>query len=144
MAQTIKPTKLTIKKVEAEWYNYHHTLKEIARLKEEIINPFDEEPDENDISGANSVRVPSDPTGNIAIRLTTSKQLNYLTEIVEAIERVYNALPDDYKRLVRVRYWSNRNLNWDGIAAELHVHRSTAMRWRNEIVQATIDLLGWR
>ncbi|GGB56708.1 hypothetical protein GCM10011409_37830 [Lentibacillus populi] len=143
--QAIKPTKLAFKKVEAEWYDYHHTLKEIAKLREEIMNPFDEDPDDPTIvKGANSVRMPGDPTRRMATRLTTSKQLTYLNEIVDAIENVYNALPDDYKKLVRVRYWGNKNLNWNAIANELHVNRTTALRWRDEIIQATIELLGWR
>lgn len=144
MTNAIKPTKITFKKVEFEWSNYHNTLKEIARIREEIMNPFNEYPDENFGGGSNSVRTISDPTETKAIRLIVSKQLDYLTEIANAIEQVYNALPNDYKKLVRVRYWSNKNLNWDGIANEIHVHRSTAIRWRNEIVQATIEVLGWR
>ena len=141
----IETTKTTFKKVEYEWYNYHNTLKEIARLREEIMNPFNEEPDQNIGEGASSIRTPGDPTGRMAIRLTTSKQLNYLTEITQAIEKVYNALPEDYKKLVRVKYWSKgQKLTWDIIADELNVNRSTAIRWRNEIVQATIELLGWR
>lgn len=137
-------TKTTFKKMEYEWHNYHNTLKEIAKLREEIIRPFNPDPDENTGGGSNSVRVPGDPTGRVAIRLTTSKQLTYLTEIADAIEKVYNVLPNDYKELVRVRYWNNRKINWDCVASELHVSRSTAIRWRNEIIQATIELLGWR
>lgn len=141
MTNAIKPTKRTFKNAEAEWFNYHNTLREIATLREEIMNPRKEK-DEN--IGGGQPNLPTAPTERRAIRLVTSKQLSYLTEIVESIERVYNALPDDYKKLVRVRYWSKRNLNWDGIAQEIHVHRSTAIRWRNEIIQATIEVLGWR
>ncbi len=142
----IKPTKITFKKVEAEWYNYHNTLKEIARLRENIMNPFDEElTDKTVVAGANSVRDTGNPTERIAIRLTTSKQLQYLTEIADAIERVYNSLPDNYKQLVRLRYWNKSNdLTWEGIATRLNVSDRQARRWRNDIVQATIDLLGWR
>ena len=137
----VKPRKTTFKHIEAEWYNYHHTLQEIARLREEIINPF-REVDEN-IGGGKS-NITGDPTGRIATRLATSKQIQHLEEVVNAIEKVYNALPNDYKNLVRVRYWSNKKMSWDEIADEIHVHRTTAMRWRNEIIQATIELLGWR
>src|SRR5690625_6811983 len=88
MTNAIKPTKITIKKVESEWYNYFNTLNEITRLREEITNPFDEEPDNNTGGGVNSVRNISDPTAKMATRLMTSKQLAYLTEIVEAIDQV--------------------------------------------------------
>jgi len=141
----IKTKKITFKQVESEWYDYHNTLKEISRLRESIMNPFDEEPDTNTGGGANSVRNPGDPTGSMATRLTRNKQLNHLNDIVDAIDQVYNALPDDYKQLVRLRYWSkSRRLTWDGIALELGIGRATAIRRRKEIIQATIEVLGWR
>src|SRR5690625_5566139 len=71
MTNAIKPTKITIKKVESEWYNYFNTLNEITRLREEITNPFDEEPDNNTGGGVNSVRNISDPTAKMATRLMT-------------------------------------------------------------------------
>jgi RinA family phage transcriptional activator len=142
MINAIKPTRLTIKKIEAEWFNYHNTLKEIARLRESIMHPFQDE-DEN-IGGGQS-NIPGSPTESIATRLTTQKQLIFLSEIVDAIERVYNAIPDNYKKLARLRYWNKNNeLNWDGIALELHVSKRQAIRWRDEIMQATLEILGWR
>ncbi|GIN74016.1 hypothetical protein J14TS2_44910 [Bacillus sp. J14TS2] len=142
----LQTTKITFKKTEAEWYNYHHTLKEIARLREEIMNPFEEEPDDPTIvKGANSVRSPGDPTERMATRLTTSRQLTYLISIVEAIEQIYKALPDTHKKLVKLRYWTKNNpKTWDGIADDLKVSKRQAMRWRDEIITTTIDLLGWR
>ena len=143
MTTTIKPTKLAFKKAEAEWYNYHNTLKEIANLREEIMNPFKEFKDEN-VGGGRS-NLPGSPTERIATRLTTHKQLNYLVEIVEAIENVYNALPNEYKKLVRLKYWNKKKqLTWDGIALELNVSKRQAMRWRDDIILATVEVLGWR
>lgn len=143
MTSSIKPTKLAFKKAEAEWYNYHQTLKEIADLREEIMNPFKEEQDEN-VGGGKS-NLSGSPTERIATRLTTHKQMNYLVEIVDAIEQVYNVLPDDYKNLIRVKYWNKNNrLTWDGIALELSVSKRQAMRWRDDIIQATVEVLGWR
>ncbi len=141
----LQTTKITFKKTEAEWYNYHHTLKEIARLREEIMNPFEEDPDDPTVvKGANSVRSPGDPTERMATRLMTSKQLKYLNEVTKAIGEVYEALPDSYKRLVQLRYWSKHKPTWDGIAFELKVSERQARRWRNEIIQTTIKELGWR
>jgi RinA family phage transcriptional activator len=137
----LKLRKTTFKKCEAEWYDYHKTLHEINLLREEIMNPFQEQ-DEN-IGGGRSTLI-SSPTERIATRLVTNKQLKYLTEVADAIEKVYNALPDDYKKLVRLRYWSNKNLMWDGIESELHISKRQAMRWRDEIIQATVEVLGWR
>lgn len=145
MTTAIKTKKLTFKQVESEWYDYHNTLKEVSRLREAIMNPFDDEPDTNTGGGANSVRNPGDPTGKIVTRLTCSKQLSFLNEIVDAIDKVYNALPDNYKKLVRLRYWSkSEKYTWEGIALRLNVSERQARRWRNEIVQATVEVLGWR
>lgn len=142
MTSSIKPTKLTFKKVEAEWYDYHDTLQEIAKLREEIMNPFMEE--EMNVEGGKS-NLPGDPTGKMATRLTTHKQLKYLEEVVSAIEKVYNVLPDNYKELARLRYWNKNNpLNWDGVALKCHVSKRQAMRWRDEIIYATVEVLGWR
>ncbi|MGM0940344.1 MAG: transcriptional regulator [Bacillota bacterium] len=146
MQTTIKPKKITFKHAESEWYNYHHTLKEIARLRENIMNPFDDDPEDPTIvKGANSARNPGNPTERIATRLTTHKQLSHLTEIADAIDQVYNALPDNYKELARLRYWSkNKKMTWEGIARKLNVSERQARRWRNEIIQATLEVLGWR
>lgn len=141
MTNAIKTKKITFKKVESEWYGYHETLKEIAKLRQEIMNPV-QEVDEN-IGGGQS-NIPGAPTERIATRLVTSKQLTYLTEIASAIERVYNALPDNYKELARLRYWSNKDKTWDGVAMDLNVSRRQAIRWRDEIIQATVEVLGWR
>src|SRR5690554_2056476 len=105
MTALTKPRKTTFKHIESEWYNYHNTLKEIARLREEITNPFQEE----ELVGGQG-NMPGDPTGRIATRLATSKQIQYLEQVVHAIESVYNALPDNYKKLVRLRYWSTKEL----------------------------------
>ena len=134
-------TKPTFKKIEAEWFKYRQTVKEIQMLREEIMNP-PKEYDEN-IGGGRGSEI-GKPTERIATRLTTNKQLRYLTEIADAIEEVYNALPDDYKKLVQLRYWSNRDLTWDGVALKLNVSRRQAIRWRDDIIQATNEVLGWR
>lgn len=141
MSSMIKPTKLTFKKVEAEWYNYHNTLQEIAKLREEIMNPFKET--DTNVGGGNGNSI-SSPTEQIATRLTTHKQLNYLCEVAETIDNIYKGLPEDYKKLVRLRYWSNRNLTWKGIGDELHISDRQARRWRDAIVISTVKELGWR
>lgn len=141
----IRITKPTFKKTEAEWFNYHRTVKEIKLLEDAIMHPYEEEPeDPTIIKGETSVTTPGDPTAITAVRLTRHKQLNYLREIASAIETVYNELPDDHKKLVHVRYWSNKNLDWEAIAAKVGYSRRTVIRWRDSIILATIEVLGWR
>lgn len=143
MTSAIKPMKITFKKAEAEWRKYHQTLREISILREEIANPFKDR-DINSGEGKNSIRPKSDPTATVTTRMAVNKQLNYLTEVAKALEEVYNALPDEYKKLVQIRYWSRgTELTWDGVAEKLHVSKRQAMRWRDEIIQATLEVLGW-
>ena len=143
--QELQITKTTFKKVESEWYNYHKTLKEIKLLEDAILYPYDDDPDDPTVvKGANSVRIPGNPTERTVTRLTTHKRLNYLREITSAIETVYNELPDDYKKLIHSRYWSQRKKTWDIIADDCKVVKRTAQRWRNEIIIATVEVLGWR
>lgn len=143
--QDIKITKPTFKKCESEWFNYYKTIKEIKLLEDAILHPFVEEPDDPTVvKGANSVRDIGDPTGNSAARLTRHKQLNYLREIASAIETVYNELPKDHQRLIHTRYWSKTRLNWNEIAERCYVSKRQAMRWRDSIIIATVEVLGWR
>jgi RinA family phage transcriptional activator len=138
----IEITKPTFKKVESEWFNFYDTKKEINLLEEVIMNPTKEE---DDNAGGGRSNSNTSPTERIATRLSTHKQLNYLREVHDAVQRVYNALEDDYQKLVRLRYWNKNNrLTWDGIALELNVSKRHAMRWRDEIIHATAEVLGWR
>ncbi|SEB15848.1 phage transcriptional activator, RinA family [Thalassobacillus cyri] len=142
MRTATKPKKITFKHAESEWYNYHQTLREIANLREEIMNPT--KVSDDNIGGSRSGQVTS-PTEQIVNRLSTNKRLKHLEEIAQAIEQVYNALPNDYKKLCRLRYWSkNRDLTWDGISNKLNISKRQAIRWRDDIIQATVDFLGWR
>ena len=138
----IKLTKATFKKIESEWSNYKNTLYEIKLLEESIHHPFQESVSVP--GGKNSVRTISKDVEDKAIRLTTHKQLIYLKEVVNAIETVYRQLPDDKKKLVKARYWSNKEFDWNGIAKECNVSRRQAFNWRDDIVVATAKLLGWR
>lgn len=131
----------TFQHVEAELYAYHDTLKEIARLRDEILHAT---PDPNRTGGGRSNK-PSDGTGLAATRLATDKRLNTLVEVSDAVRAVYDGLTPDRKKLVELRYWTRPQLlTWDGIAMEIGVSRRQAMRWRDDIVKAIALRLGWR
>ncbi|MEJ8548179.1 transcriptional regulator [Brevibacillus borstelensis] len=142
MSAQTKIKKGTFQHVESELYAYHETRKEIVRLKNEILYS-NSSADEN--VGGGKGNIPGDPTGRTAILLTSHKKLEQLQMIVDAIESVVERLTDDRKKLLRLRYWDKPQiLTWDGIAAELHVSRRTAVNWRDEIVRAIAEKLGWR
>lgn len=141
MTTATKLRRGTFKHIEAELYAYQDTIKEISRLRDEILHASPEP----DRTGGGRSNMPSDSTGLAATRLATNKRLNTLTEVAEAIKGVYDSLTPDKQKLVRLRYWTKPQLlTWDGVAMELHVSRRQAMRWRDEIVLAIALRLGWR
>lgn len=142
MSALVKIRKGTFQHIESELYAYHDTRKEIVRLKNEILYCRSSS-DEN--VGGGKGNLPGDPTGRTAVLLTSHKKLEQLQNIVDAIENVVDRLTEDRKKLIRLRYWDKPQiLTWDGIAAELHVSRRTAMNWRDEIVRAIAEKIGWR
>lgn len=142
MAVTNKLKKSTFKHIESELFVYRDTLKEIKILRENIIfcnNNLDKN------AGGGFSGTHSAPTELITTRLLTNKKLERLEEIVNAIQKVYTGLPEDYQRLVNLRYWKQpQQYTWDGIANNLHVSKRQAMRWRDEIIYSIAEILGWR
>lgn len=142
MTVAVKLKKATFKHIESELYDYHDTLKEIDHLRKDIM--FCKESDDENIGGGRSSFI-SSPTERIATILTTDKRLTRLEEVAHAIQKVYTGLPEDYQKLVRLKYWTvPQTLTWDGIADKLHVSRRQAFNWRDEIVNTIAEVLGWR
>lgn len=134
--------KATFAHIESELYSYQETLKEIEFLKEEIL--FSKSSTDENTGGGRGSTI-SKPTERTATRLLTNRRLTNLTEITNAIEKVYTGLPPDHQRLVRAKYWTRPQLKtWDGIAKELHINRATAFRWRDQIIYTIAEVLGWR
>lgn len=137
-----KIKKATFKHIESELYAYNDTKKEILRLRDEIMNPYNEIIDEN--IGSNGTEGPGRPTERMATRLLTHKTLRNLEEIIEAIDYAYDLVSDDHRKVIRTKYWGKKRLNWDGVALELSMHRNTAMKLRKEVVMLIADKIGWR
>lgn len=139
MTTAIRIRKGTFKHIEQELYSYHDTQKEIANLRNDIM--FGKNTEEN--VGRSSE--PGRPTERIATRLTTHKRLTELEKVAHAIEKVYTRLPEDYQKLIKLKYWTRpQTLTWEGISNKLHVSSRQAQRWRDEIVYAIAEVVGWR
>jgi len=139
---TVKLHKSTFQHVEAELYRYHETKKEIVRIKNDIL--YGTSPPDENVGGGRS-NIPGDPTGKAGTLLASHRRLEQMERIVDAIESVYDRLPDVKRRLIELRYWARpQMLTWDGIAIELKTSRRQAIRWRDEIVFAIAELVGWR
>lgn len=138
MATVTKMKPSTFKHIEAEISSLPDLRKEIIKRREEIMNPTMTE----ELVGGRS-NEPSDPTGKMATRLVMDKRLSELERIEKAITNVYDKLEDKPKQMVNLIYWTRHKRTWEGIAMELEVGRTTLFRWRNEIVYAVGDNLGW-
>lgn len=138
----LKLRKYAFKHVESELFSYHDTRKEIIRLKNDILYSS-QEPDEN-VGGGKS-NLPGDPTGRIATLLVSHKRLDHLQTIVDAIDTIYNRLPEDKKRLINLYYWTKPQiLTWEGVAQTIKCNRATAFRWRDEVIDAIAYKIGWK
>lgn len=138
----IKIREGTFKHVESELFGYHETCKELIRLKNDILYRKSSN-DENVGGGRNSL--PGDPTGQTATLLSAHRDIEHMQRIVDAISGIYEGLPFEKQKLIRIKYWTRpQTLTWDGIAVELKCHRATALRWRDEIVVAIARRLGWK
>lgn len=135
-AAKMKPS--TFKHIEAEIAMLPELRKEIVKRREEIMNPTMTE----ELVGGRS-NEPSDPTGRLATRLVMDKRLSELERIELAITSVYEMLEDKPRQMVNMIYWTRHKRTWEGIAMELEVGRTTLFRWRNEIVYAVGNNLGW-
>lgn len=137
-----KLKKETFRYLESELFSYMDTLKEINSLRDGIIYNKGGE-DENTGGGRSSV--PSDPTGQIATRLATHKQLNYLEGVTASISKVYEELPDLHKNFIRLKYWTKpQNLTMVGIAEQLHINKDKAYDVRKEVIQLLALEMGYR
>lgn len=131
----------TFQHIESELYAYYDTCKEIEIMKNEIIHGKGYE-DEN-VGGGRSGFI-SDPTGRTAVLLISHKKLEQLQNISNAISSVYELLPPEKKRMIKLRYWTrSQTLTWEGVANEVPAHRATVIRWRNEVIYAIAEKLGW-
>lgn len=128
--------------VESELFSYHETCKELIRLKNEILHGKTST-DENVGGGRSSL--PGDPTGRTAVLLVAHRDIEHMQRIIDTILSIYEGLPADKQKLIRLKYWTRpQTLTWNGIAVELKCGRATAIRWRDEIVVAIARRLGWK
>lgn len=137
--------KKMFKYIELELYEYPDTVKEINMIRDNIINQseFNEYPDEN-IGAGRSNSITS--TVELAVtRLATDKRLNHLEEMRAAISSVFNQSDPLTRDLIELKYWTKPQLlTFDGIAANLHISRRTAIRYRDNFVEMVAEKLGYK
>ena len=118
-------SKNTFKYVEQEIRQYKNNLKELNRLKNEIIQETTEKQ-----NGRSSGL--GDSTAAKAVKLSMDRKISELEKSQKAIETIYHRLCQD-KQSVMEEYWQSRYTN-AGLAYKLGVDERTIRRWKQHIV----------
>lgn len=127
--------------VEAEIFAYPYRKREIARLREDILVPH-QPTDEN--RGGGKSNMPGDPTGKKAMGLATHAKLYNLERVADAIDEVFNKLPQVKQEFIQVKYWTTpQRLTTVGICEKLGISDRTFSRWRGQFVHDVAEILGW-
>ncbi|MBD1373733.1 transcriptional regulator [Hazenella sp. IB182357] len=130
----------TFKHIESELEAYWDSVKELKRLKSNIIHATPH----HDNSGGGRSNLPSDPTGSSTVTLLTHRKIVQLETIIRAIRTVHDQLEPEKRDLIQIKYWTHpQMLTWDGIAQKLNVSRRMALYWRDDIIRDIADQLGW-
>lgn len=128
----------TFNYLEDELMHYHDTMREIERMRLDILH----QGSTSDGGGRGSAI--SDPTSRIAIELTSNLKLDRMERITNIIHAVVNRLQPEKRKLIQIMYWDRpRILTWQGAAIKLHITKRTAFRWRKEILKAIAERGGY-
>jgi RinA family phage transcriptional activator len=129
----------TFRHVEAELYTYHATLKEMNRLRSDIINATNS----IDLMGIKN-SWPGDPTGKTATILATHRLIQRMTEITDAIEEIYHELPVEKQKFIHIKYWDSPYSSFQQTSLELHKSIASIYRWRESIIYSISSKIGWK
>ncbi len=130
----MKLSRAVFRYVEHELYSYDWTVKEIERLREDIIEavPFKEV-----VGGKGYI---SDPTARKATQLVSNTALARMTRTVTAVDKALARLSDNHRALFNLKY--RQDLPWQRVCEELPTSERTYFRLRRELVEMVAVMLG--
>ncbi|HCZ8035951.1 TPA: transcriptional regulator [Staphylococcus aureus] len=132
--------KSTQRYLESELSNYNYFDKDIARVRDEVLNTWSQQ-DTN--IGGDRVQSNVSVTEIKAIRVVNDRRLSQLARMKSAIEVVYNHSTVETQKLMELYYFKKpRTLNLTGVAQEINVSKSTAYDMRKDILVRLADELG--
>lgn len=127
-------SKNTYRYTENEIKNYKDNIKELSRLKDNLILTT---PEAQEIRGS----CPGDSTLNKVIKISQDKQIAKMEKSIKAIDKVYNNLSSD-KKAVMDNFWQGRYTN-RGLADKICVSERSIKRWRRQIVYSVAIELNY-
>ncbi|WP_317954924.1 MULTISPECIES: transcriptional regulator [unclassified Staphylococcus] len=126
--------------LESELSNYKYIDKDIARVREEVLNPW--HPTDTNIGGEH-VHSNISVTEIKATRVVNDRRLSQLARMKSAIEEVYHSSTPEVQKLMELYYFKKpRTLNLTGVAQEICVSKSTAYDLRKDLLTRLADELG--
>lgn len=127
-------SKNTFKYIEQEIRQYKSNLKELNRLKNDIILATPEKQEGRSNSIGNT-------TASKAVKLSMDKKIIELEKTKKAIETTYHRLCQE-KKAVMEEYWQGRYTT-AGLAYRVGVNERTIRRWRQYIVYSVAVELNY-
>ena len=127
-------SKNTFKYVEQEIRQYKNNLKELSRLKNDIIHETSEKQ-----NGRSSNL--GDSTAAKAVKLSMNRKITELEKTQKAIETIHQGLCQD-KQSVMEEYWQSRYTT-AGLSYKLGVDERTIRRWKQQIVYSVAAELNY-
>ncbi len=127
-------SKNTFKYVEQEIRQYKNSVKELNRLKNDIILEAPERQEGRSNAIGNS-------TASKAVKISMDKKILELERVKNAIEKTYRELCSD-KQSVMESYWQSRYTT-AGLAYKLGVDERTIRRWKQYIVYSVAAELNY-
>ena len=117
----------TYQYVKRQICNYRTLVQTLDKIRQDIILA---KGPENEVRGTDT----GDPTGNMAIKIATDRQMMEIGKTVNAINKVYRGL-DGSKKAVMEEFWLGRYTT-TGLADNLNVGERTVKRWKQQIIYA--------
>lgn len=127
-------SKNTFKYVEQEIRQYKNNVKELSRLKNDIILESQEKS-----NGRSSGQ--GDSTAAKAVKLSMDRKVTELEKNQKAIETIYQRLSQG-RQAVMEEYWQSRYTN-AGLSYKLGVDERTIRRWKQHIVYSVAAELNY-
>lgn len=122
-------------------YLHNENKKTIKAFRESILHPY-RETDTN--IGGGSPNIPSDPTGSMAIKLSTPKELKRTIEVVEVIDKVLEHCTADHYDVIKSKYIDGfKGKKNDLVSSETHLSESTVKRKDREFLEKLRLDLGY-
>ena len=122
------------KYIEHELYNYTTSKRELANIREEILES----------SASQEVCVQSTPSSSVeskVVKLTSSVAIAKIERVILAVDRSLVRLKDDHQMLFDLKYKQGRS--WQQVCIDMPCSESSCYNIRRELVFAVADALGF-